>query len=573
MYTVLVVENNQTILKLLSHHLEAKGCTVITATDGLAALLELETFIPDIMLTDIIMPRVSGDQLCSIVRGDARLKDLFIAVHSSTLLEDNRQILDLDADVYIAKGPVINIKEHVHHVLSQYEKGIRRDKKTIGEENLYPREITKELLLARKHYQAIFNNISEAVVEMDKDGKIIQINNATEKLLGRYTLDILSHYLTDFLDENGRHEVVEWIATYSQTGATSYQSSYNAPLSANGRQIQLKLVAIPENGNFFLIGILQDITIQKNTEKELAKTLSEFNAVIETIDYGVLFMDENQRARIVNQAYRDLWKVPRELTDTHPSMKKLMQFVNHNSGIYDYPPSQIADYIEERIKEIENGEIPPTELRHTDGKVLRYQCVELPDNGRLLTYYDITSLKQTEEKLAEALEKVSNLANHDALTNLPNLRLAREKLLSALSLSKRKGWMAAILFIDLDGFKEVNDSHGHEIGDKVLQEVAKRLVSSLRQADTVARIGGDEFLVIQTEVHHRFATANVAEKIVSTIAQPFIIDAIEIKIGASIGIALYPENGEDSKTLMKKADDAMYYTKRIGKNSYTFTPG
>jgi diguanylate cyclase (GGDEF)-like protein len=98
-------------------------------------------------------------------------------------------------------------------------------------------------------------------------------------------------------------------------------------------------------------------------------------------------------------------------------------------------------------------------------------------------------------------------------------------------------------------------------------------VHSLRQADTVARIGGDEFLVIQTEVPHRLAVAKVAEKIVSSMSRPIIIDQIEIKIGASIGISVYPENGEDSRILMKKADDAMYYTKRIGKNNYTFSPG
>ena len=102
--------------------------------------------------------------------------------------------------------------------------------------------------------------------------------------------------------------------------------------------------------------------------------------------------------------------------------------------------------------------------------------------------------------------------------------------------------------------------------------VAERLVESLREADTVARIGGDEFLVIQTEVPHRFAAANVAEKIVKNISETFLVDNIEINIGASIGIAVYPENGHESRVLMKKADDAMYYTKRIGKNNYTFTP-
>lgn len=190
----------------------------------------------------------------------------------------------------------------------------------------------------------------------------------------------------------------------------------------------------------------------------------------------------------------------------------------------------------------------------------------------MLTYFDITALKQTEQKLEEALTKVSNLANHDPLTGLPNLRLARERLISALALSRRKCWKAAIMFVDLDGFKDVNDSFGHETGDIILKMVADRLTGTLRETDTIARIGGDEFLVIQTEVPHRYAVANVAEKIVKCIRQPYRLNDESIEIGASVGIALYPEHGEDSSLLLKKADNAMYYTKRMGKNNYTFSP-
>lgn len=569
---VLVVENNKTVLKLLCHHLEAEGCTVTTAPDGLAALLQLDNSIPDIVFTDIIMPKVSGDQLCRIIRNDSRLKDLFIAVHSSTSLEDNRNILDLDADIYIAKGPNHGLKEHVHHVLKQYKKGIRRNLATIGGEMLHPREITRELLLARKHSQAIFDNIAEAVLEMDCQGKIIQVNLATEKLLQRETMAILSRKFTSFLEGSEKQGVIDWIENGIKAGVKLFSSSYDDPLIVNNRKILLNLVAIKEYDNYFIIGILQDITSQKNTEEKLARTLDELYAVADTIDYGIVFMDENLKTRIVNQAYRDLWHIPESVTDSRPSLRELIEYIRDTSDLYNCLPSEMDAYIDQRVSEAKRGAISPTEIRRKDGKVLQYQCVVLQDGGRLLTYYDITNLKNTEKKLEEVLEKVSNLANHDPLTELPNLRLAQERLYSALALAKRKGWMAAIMFIDLDGFKEVNDSHGHGIGDKVLKVVADRLQSGLRKSDTVARIGGDEFLVIQNEVPHRFAVANVAEKIVKSVSEPIVIDGMEITIGASIGIAIYPENGEDSRVLMKKADDAMYYTKRIGKNNYTFTP-
>ncbi len=572
MTNVLIVENNPTILKLLSHHLEAEGCQVKSVANGLEALVKLDEEIPDIIFTDIIMPKVSGDQLCTILRNNSKLKDIFIAVHSSTSLEDNRQILEMDADIYIAKGPKTNLKDHVHYVLDQYKKGIRRNPKTFGDSTLYPREITRELLLERRHHQAIFNNVAEAIIELDSNGQIVQANMAAQRLFGIGSLEILSSQFVDFLEGREKKDVISWIEHITDAGPSVFRSSFSPPLRVNKRKILLNLVAVAEAEDFFIIGILQDITLQKNTEDRLAQTLGEFNAVIDTIDSGVLLLDSNLRVRIANQAYMDLWQMPQSFIDTKPTMREIIEYTS-SSGIYYVAPENIQEYIDQRLKAIQQGDILPTEMRRTDGRVLQYRCTVLPDNGRLLSFFDITSLKNTEQKLEAALEKVSDLANHDPLTGLPNLRLARENLLNAIALANRKGWMAALMFIDLDGFKEVNDSHGHEVGDLVLKVVGERLVESLRETDTVARIGGDEFLVIQTEVNDRSDISKVAEKIVKKIAEPFHIDGIEINIGASIGIAVYPQNGEEIRVLMKKADDALYYTKRIGKNNYAFAPG
>jgi CheY-like chemotaxis protein len=131
--------------------------------NGLEALVKIDEEIPDIIFTDIIMPKVSGYQLCTILRNNSELKDIFIAVHSSTSLEDNRQILEMDADVYIAKGPKTNLKDHVHHVLEQYKKGIRRNPKTFGGSNLHPREITRELLLERISSGLLSNSLWAAL--------------------------------------------------------------------------------------------------------------------------------------------------------------------------------------------------------------------------------------------------------------------------------------------------------------------------------------------------------------------------------------------------------------------------
>jgi len=571
MYKVLVVENNPVILKLISYHLEMEGCEVLTATDGLAALNILDKIIPDILFVDLIMPRVSGDQLCGIIRRDHDLKDIFIAIHSATILEHKQQIIQMGADVYIAKGPKASLKNHVRHVLQQYKNGIRRSQEIVGEKGLAPKEITKELLLVRKHYHAIFNSIAEAVIEMDSNGQIVQANLATVKILRKEAHSILSSNLMDYISGPDTKNALDWIEQISRSESQDFISSYENPLVVKNRKILLNMVAVKENEEFFIIGILQDISQQKKTEEKLARTLEGFNAVLDTIDYGILFMDTKLNARIVNQAYRDMFQLPEEFTDSFPTMREIFEY-NRHRNIFDVPPDSYDRWIDDCIEALHQDAIAPMELKLADGSVYQFQAITLPDNGRLLTFYDISSLKRTEAKLEKALENVSTLANHDPLTGLPNLRLARERLLSAISLSKRKGWKTAIMYIDLDGFKEVNDLHGHEFGDKVLKQVADRLVAGLRENDTVARIGGDEFVVIQSEITNLSATAGVAEKIVLNISEPFVMEGIEIRIGASIGISIYPEHGDNIKILLKKADDAMYYSKRKGKNSYTFTP-
>ena len=569
---VLVVENNPTILKLLEHHLKAAGCSLQSATNGLEALLALENFLPDILFTDIIMPKVSGDQLCSILRKNPQYSDLFIAVHSSTSLEDNRGILDIDADVYIAKGPTRGMKEHVDYVLDQYTKGVRKNRNTIFSGTLHPREITRELLLARRHSLAIFNSIAEAVVEIDSNGIIVQANLATEKLLQLTTIEILSRPFTSFLKQDGQREIQAWIDNVHITAQHQrYSSEYTKPLLINGKKILLDLVAINENEDFFIIGILQDITRQKKTEEVLEDALARINAIIDNIDYGVIFIDAQFRSLIVNQAFKDLFEVPEAFFEQDLTPKQLLELL-HDKEIHEGSSDTDDDDFTQWITRIQKGSLPMEELHLPNGRILQFQCVALPNGGRLLTFYDITSMKETEKKLEQTLAKVSRLANHDTLTGLPNLRLAQERLLSTIALAKRKKWMAALMFIDLDGFKEINDTYGHDMGDKVLIIVAERLSRSIRGSDTAARVGGDEFLIIQTEVPDRDAVASVAEKIISKISDPMFVEGHEIQIGASIGIAIYPENGHELKVLMKRADDAMYYTKRIGKNGFTFSP-
>ena len=193
--------------------------------------------------------------------------------------------------------------------------------------------------------------------------------------------------------------------------------------------------------------------------------------------------------------------------------------------------------------------------RDADGKPMRMTGVN----------WDIT-----ERVLSE--ERVRHLATHDTLTDLPTLRLAKDRIAMALESARRKDALSAVLFVDLDGFKKVNDSIGHDAGDVVLKETAQRLLGCVRKVDTVARIGGDEFLVVLSELTSVDGAEHVANKIVESIATPYVFGEHSMTVGASVGVAICSGDCEarDVEGLIKKADQAMYTIKKSGKNGFAF---
>jgi len=191
----------------------------------------------------------------------------------------------------------------------------------------------------------------------------------------------------------------------------------------------------------------------------------------------------------------------------------------------------------------------------------------LDENGEIIHFIaiheDITAQKKSQER-------IQYMAHYDALTNLPNRALFYDRLSQALSLARRNRGGLALLFLDLDGFKQVNDTMGHHAGDLLLTSVAERLSLCVRESDTVARLGGDEFTVILNETHEHHDVARIAEKLIETIAQPFDLAGNVVHIGVSIGIARYSEEASSEDELVKNADQAMYVAKSAGKNTYRF---
>jgi diguanylate cyclase (GGDEF)-like protein len=202
---------------------------------------------------------------------------------------------------------------------------------------------------------------------------------------------------------------------------------------------------------------------------------------------------------------------------------------------------------------LENSVSP---LRNNEGKIIGFRSISR----------DVTEHKQFEQKLAE-------MATHDPLTGLPNRVLLSDRFTIGLALSRRSGNRLAVLMLDLDQFKTVNDSMGHDVGDKLLKAVGKRLTGIMRKGDTIARIGGDEFILVLPQISQANDVVEFAQRILDAFLEPFVFDGYRLHITTSIGIAVYPEGGKDIESLLKNADTAMYWAKEQGRDIYRFYDG
>ena len=196
-------------------------------------------------------------------------------------------------------------------------------------------------------------------------------------------------------------------------------------------------------------------------------------------------------------------------------------------------------------------------------RTLAESHVPTADGGWVRTYADVTGRRRVEARII-------HMARHDALTDLPNRALFRERLELALEGGSDRARPVALLFLDLDRFKEVNDTRGHAVGDRLLVMVAERLRRAVRETDTVARLGGDEFAIIQTEVEEASQTRELAERLIALVSDPYDIDDASVSVGASIGITVAPADGAGVDELLRSADVALYRAKSAGRGAYCF---
>jgi len=207
---------------------------------------------------------------------------------------------------------------------------------------------------------------------------------------------------------------------------------------------------------------------------------------------------------------------------------------------------------------------------HKDGRILWAMfTATLVRDRQGKPHYFIGQAQDITDRV-RAVETIRQMAYHDPLTGLPNRKLLADRMQMAQARAKRHGHLVAVAYLDLDGFKEVNDVHGHDIGDLLLREAAGRIPGVLRQGDTMARVGGDEFVLVLPEIKDKSDVTAIAGKVMNCLRRPFLIGTHEIIITTSLGITFYPDDGEEQEILLRNADDAMYQAKQAGKNTFRY---
>jgi diguanylate cyclase (GGDEF)-like protein/PAS domain S-box-containing protein len=327
----------------------------------------------------------------------------------------------------------------------------------------------------------------------------------------------------------------------------------------DGRTFAVSRRTMPDGGS---VAVHQDITAHLHAERELGETKQFLNSIVELIPIAVVVKDAVTRKFVlVNRAFEAMLKLPRSEV--------------LGKTVFDIYRTKDAERIDATDNEALDGEfgIYPSdyelEMPEGESRILATNRIVVRDaHGEakhlIVVIDDITERKRSEQRIAF-------MAHHDVLTGLANRLAIMEKIEEAVARHRRRGDPFAVLLLDLDRFKHVNDTLGHGVGDALLRETAARLKASLRETDVLARLGGDEFAIVQDrENNQRDTTRALADRIIEIISKPFNIEGNEINIATSIGIALAPEHATNSDSLMKMADLALYRAKSGGRNRYRF---
>lgn len=434
---------------------------------------------------------------------------------------------------------------------------------------------TQQLKTSEQRYRLLAENISDVIWATDTSFRLDYISPSVNRLLGYRPEELIASGFSDVVagtdysrfmasivrELTPRLELPEEAARLRAEG---YHRQITVDcIKADGHkcptEVRLSLMWDGENRFLGLLGIVRDITEQRRTENRLRMAATVF----ENTTGAILVMDPAGYVVQVNKNFIQITGYSTEqIIDQTPGMLA--------AGVHDeqFYPGILRVLRKQGRWE---GEIW---MRRKDGEEFPTWAgiTAVQDNEGDLVSYVCFFVDISERKASEA--RIESLAYYDALTGLPNRTLFQDRIKTALQLAERRGEWLVVLFLDLDRFKPINDTLGHAAGDVILKQVGRRLSGCVRDSDTVARMGGDEFTILLAGQKDRetamAAAIHVAEKILAVLAPAFVLQEREFFISASIGLALYPLDGVEPNALLKNADTAMYHAKSIGKDTFQF---
>jgi diguanylate cyclase (GGDEF)-like protein len=296
----------------------------------------------------------------------------------------------------------------------------------------------------------------------------------------------------------------------------------------------------------------------REREDELRAQNLRFDTALNNMSQALLLFDASGRLVIANHRYNEMYDLPPEAVNPGCTVRDLLEHRIRNGTF----PEDLEAYLKDLNAAIAEGRSLNRLIELLDGRTIAVVMTPMTGGGWLVTHEDITERRRAEKQVA-------HMARHDALTDLPNRVLLRERLAEALA-GVARGERLAVLYLDLDQFKSVNDTLGHHIGDELLKTVAGRLRNSVREIDTVARVGGDEFAIIQCGFDQPVETAILARRILEAVRAPYSLHGHVAVVDTSIGIAIAPSDGAEPNELLKNADMALYRAKADGRGTYRF---
>ena len=491
------------------------------------------------------LPRAANDYSKAIQTKDTAIPNEFRVVHkdgSVRLFEGlGKNLLDNPS----VAGFIMNIRDVTERKQLEIQKEAAQ----------------KSLRESEEKYRTILEKMEEGLFELDLKGNITFVNDAECRKLGYSREELTGMNYRQLQDENTAKKTRQ-IFSEVYKKEEPIQLLDVEIIRKNGskafNEISVSLLKDKEGKATGFRGISRDVTVRRQMEEMIRQSEEKYRTIINEVDEWYFEIDLAGNVIFVNDAIvRSVGYPPERLIG-----------LNYKSFTSEERSGEVFKIFRQVYETREPIKNFPYEFVLPDGKITFFELSVFPkldDQGKVVGFrgvgHDVTERKRTEEQL-------NYIATHDLLTGLPNRMLLMDRLKMATAQAKRNAQKLALMMLDLDNFKNVNDSLGHMVGDKLLKEISLRLTGRLRQNDTICRLGGDEFIILLPAIERVEDAVEVAKIILESFEQSFICNDHLINSSISIGIAIYPDDAQDIDVLMKNADMAMYYVKAHGRNGY-----